>query len=96
VRLQFPSPDTISTGPEGSNSDQQLMSEASQRSATTGGLVAGAAGAAGLFATPFLPEIVALTKTPLGKMLLEKAAAGGAHAVGAGTMYTIAKKLGWL
>jgi hypothetical protein len=38
-------PSDISTGGEGSNTDQQLMSDASQKEATKGGLAIGAAGA---------------------------------------------------
>jgi hypothetical protein len=39
---------TISTGPEGSNSDQQLMSEESQKEATKGALIGTGAGVATL------------------------------------------------
>ena len=50
-------PSNISTGPEGSNSDQPLMSDASQKDATKKGLIIGGAGAAaigGLAAGPLI------------------------------------------
>ena len=52
-----PDADNISTGGEGSNSDQQLMSDASQSDATKKGLIIGGAGAAavgGLAASPLI------------------------------------------
>jgi hypothetical protein len=63
-------PSDISSGPEGSNTDQQLMSEESQNDATKKGLIIGGAGAtavgglaagpliaAGAGATPVIAEV---------------------------------------
>jgi hypothetical protein len=55
---------TISTGGEGSNSDQQLMSDASQREATKGGLAAGVGAALAIPAITAGPLIAAGTAGP--------------------------------
>jgi hypothetical protein len=75
-------PSTISTGGEGSNTDQQLMSEASQRDATKKGLIIGGTGAAavGGLAAPALvasasPELVDAAGEPIvqaTKSMLQK------------------------
>ncbi|HWO32398.1 MAG TPA: hypothetical protein VNO32_26685 [Candidatus Acidoferrum sp.] len=57
-------PSDISTGGEGSNSDQQLMSDASQREATKGGLAIGAAGALAIPALAAGPLVAAGTAGP--------------------------------
>jgi hypothetical protein len=61
---KWESPSDISTGGEGSNSDQQLMSEASQREATRGGLAAGAGAALAIPALAAGPLIAAGTAGP--------------------------------
>jgi hypothetical protein len=66
---------TISTGGEGSNSDQQLMSEESQKSATKGGLIAGAAGAAGIAGALALPSVGASTVAAALPTVIDKAKA---------------------
>lgn len=61
---KWETPSDISTGGEGSNSDQQLMSEASQREATKGGLAAGAGAALAIPALTAGPLIAAGTAGP--------------------------------
>jgi hypothetical protein len=60
----FETPSDISTGGEGSNSDQQLMSDASQKEATNGGLAIGAAGALAIPALAAGPLAAAGTAGP--------------------------------
>lgn len=57
-------PSTISTGGEGSNTDQQLMSEESQRDATKKGLIIGGTGAAAIGGLAAGPLIAAGTAGP--------------------------------
>jgi len=57
-------PSTISTGGEGSNTDQQLMSDASQSDATKKGLIIGGTGAAAVGGLAAGPLIAAGTAGP--------------------------------